>query len=257
MNGATSMNQLLAAHYGTNGVKTAAAAAAGAPTAEDLEKDAQMDLFCKMAAANNIDIGKLTDAQIEALYNETFNKQAGELPPQFAAHVKGKDGKDGEHKEEHHEESAEDKAKKEHEEKKAMAEKLAEADYIGRAIAHACVQEWDLIAADRQAKTAAAAGQAVVKQDGSWSVEIPKVASAIDQLAIPRAFAIVQEFNKTAAADKKLDEKTAAEKIAAVHVKGLADSGKTASAPDYKAAVEIRALETLEAAGYPVNWASK
>jgi hypothetical protein len=245
MTASQSMNELLAAHYGTNGVKTASA-----PTPEDMEKEAQMDLFCKMAAANNIDLTKLSDAQIDQLYTETFSKKA-ELPPQFM-HKKEEGKEEGK---EHKEEDEHEKAKKEHEEKKAMAEKLAEADYIGRAIAHAYVQELGLIADHRQ-KTAAAGG-AAAGAPGQWQIEIPKVASAIDQLSIPRAFEIVQEFNKTAKAEQRIDEKTAAEKIVAVHTKGLADSGKTASAADYKAAVHIRALETLEAAGYPVNWDSK
>lgn len=242
MSNGTSMNELLAAHYGTNGVKTASAA----PTVEDMEKEAQMDLFCKMAAASNIDLSKLTDAQIDQLYTETFSKQA-ELPPQFMH--KKEEGKGEEKKDEKHEDK-EEEAKKEHEEKKAMAEKLAEADYIGRAIAHAYVQELGLIA-DNRAKTAAA----TEPKPGAWKVDMPKVASAIDQLAMPRAFAIIQEHNKTAAADAKIDEKTAAEKIVAVHAKGgFKDDAKVAAAADYKAAIEVRALETLEAAGYPVNW---
>jgi hypothetical protein len=249
----SSMNELLAAHYGTNGVKTASAAAAG-PTAEDLEKDAQMDLFCKMAAANGLDLNTLTDAQVEKLYADTFStKTAGELPPQFAAHAKGK----GEHEEKEEKDEVEEKAKKEHEEKKAMAEKLAEADYVGRAMAHAYVQELGLIASAREKQASVAKGGAVVEADGTWQVAIPKVASAIDQLAIPQAYAIVQEFNKTAAADQKIDEKTAAEKIAAVHIKGLPESTKIAGAADHKSAIYVRALETLEAAGYPVNWDQK
>lgn len=236
------MNEILAAFYGTNGATEKTA------SAEDHEKAAQYELFTKLAASNGIDISKLSDAQVQSFYDETFSKQAGEMPPQFAVHAAGKkDEKDGKKDEK---EEVEEKAKKEHEEKKAMAEKLAEADYIGRAIAHAYVQELGLIA-DNRAKTAAA----TEPKPGAWKVDMPKVASAIDQLAMPRAFAIIQEHNKTAAADAKIDEKTAAEKIVAVHAKGgFKDDAKVAAAADYKAAIEVRALETLEAAGYPVNW---
>lgn len=245
-----SMNKILAEFYNTNGTKTASA------HAEDLEKAAQYELFTKIAAENNIDLSKLSDQQTQQLFVETFSKTAGEMPPQFAANVKGKG--DGEGKKDD-EESDEDKAKKEHAEKKASAEKLAEADFIGRTMAHAYVDELQKIAAARGGSPAAEAATG-----NEWHVELPKVASAIDKFAMHRAFEMVQqhnasilEHNKTASADKQLqlvDEKSAAEKIAQVHTKGLSDSIKVASAPDHKAAIEVRALETLEAAGYPVEW---
>jgi hypothetical protein len=241
----STMNQLLAEYYNTNGTKTAAA------NREDIEKAAQYELFTKIAAENKIDLSKLNDEQTRELFVETF-KTAGEMPPQFAAHAKGKE--EGGKKDEH--EELEEKAKKEHEEKKAMATKLAEADFMGRAMAHAFVNEAEQIAASREKN----AGQAT----GEWQVTLPEVASAVDKLAMHRAFAIVQghnaqvaEHNKTAAADKQvafIDEKDAATKIAQVHTKGLGESIKVASAPDHKVAVEVRALETLEAAGFPVDW---
>jgi len=245
-----SMHQILAEFYNTNGVKTAAA------NREDIEKAAQIELFTKIAAENNIDLSKLSDEQTQQLFVETFGKTAGEMPPQFAAHAKGKEegGEKGE------KEELEEKAKKEHEEKKASATKLAEADFMGRAMAHAYVNELTQIAAARE-KTA---GRQAPAAEGAWEVPLPKVASAIDALAMPRAFEMVQqhnaqamEHNKTAAADKKIalfDEKDAATKIAAVHTKGLAESVKVAAAQDHKIAVEVRALETLEAAGFPVDW---
>src|SRR5579862_9102836 len=145
-----------------------------------------MDLFSKLAAANNIDLSKLSEAPDAQLWNDTFAKQAGEMPPQFAAHAKGHDGKDGkkEHEEHGEEHDLHEKAKKEHEEKKAWAQKLAEADYAGRTMAHAYVQELNLIA--EKNKTAAAGTPAVnTAANGEWRVEVPKLASAIDQLAPP------------------------------------------------------------------------
>lgn len=242
----TTMNQELAAFYNTNGEKTAAA-----PAAEDLEKQAQYELFTKLAQTNGIDLSKMNDAQIEQLFTDTFSKTAGEMPPQFAAHAKGGDKDEKKEEKKDGEKSIEDKAKEEHEEKKAMATKIAEADYIGRVIAHAMWQEKTLI--EKQAAAASTAAAPAANTD-QWTVELPKLASAIDTLAMHRAFEMVQEFNKTAAADKKVDEKDAATKIAQVHTKGLAVTVKTAAAADHKAAVEIRALETLEAAGYPVEW---
>lgn len=236
------MNEQLAAYYNTAGAgeKTA--------SAEDHEKQAQYELFTKIAASNNIDLSKLSDAQVSELYEKTFSKTAGEMPPQFAAHAKGKDEKP-----EHKEESTEEKAKKEHEEKKEAAAKIAEADFLGRTMAHAFVQESQKIAEAMAAKTAGVKTE-TPGAAGDWKVELPKVASAIDTLAMHRAFEIVQEHNKTAAAKDQINEKEAATKIAQVHTKGLGESVKVASAADYKASIEVRALETLEAAGYPVDW---
>jgi hypothetical protein len=76
-----------------------------------------------------------------------------------------------------------------------------------------------------------------------------KKASALDELAVTAA------LEKAAAAGFDMEEAT--DRIAAVATLGLADSEKVASAPagDLDAAVDIRSLEYLEAAGYPVEWA--
>ncbi len=291
MNQPTTMNELLAAHYGTNGQTKVASA----PSPEDLEKAAQMDLFAKMAAANNIDVSKLTDAQIEQLYNDTFSKQA-ELPPQFAAHVKGKeDGKGDGDKDE--KKDLEEKAKKEHEEKKAASEKIAEAETLGRVMAHSFVAEMKKIAADAAEKEkeekekehkpehekekekeaampaallkglehakghagkamehaakhpgathgAAAAGGAAA---GAAAMHHHKKASAIDTLALEVAVHMAH--------DAGLDAEVAGQKVAAVMALGLlGESEKVASAANVETAVQIRALEFLEKAGYSVIW---
>lgn len=72
-----------------------------------------------------------------------------------------------------------------------------------------------------------------------------KESSAIDELAQQRAVDLIQ-------ADGRFDTDEAALKVAAVAVLGLEESTKVASTADEQ--VEIRALEFLEAAGYPVEW---
>jgi hypothetical protein len=132
------MDTFLAEYYGTG--KTAEA------TTDDetkLAESAQFELFAKVAAAEGIDLNSLTDEQIEKLYTDTFSKTAGENP--FAK----KDGDDGEKKEEKKDDDKDDEKKAaaaELEEKKAGAEKLAEADFLGRVMAHAYVQELNKIA---------------------------------------------------------------------------------------------------------------
>jgi hypothetical protein len=315
------MDAFLADYYGTDAaVKTAAA------REEDVEKQASVDLFMKLAADQNIDLSKMSPAQVNELYGN-WVKAASEPPP-FG---KKEDGKDGEKEEEakKHEE-----AKKEHEEKKAQAEKVAEADFLGRVMAHAYCQEMRKIAASAGEPTAqdaaAAAAAAVeatkvaampdalkkglehVKSHASGAAKAiggaahkahehvsgaahsamehasgaahkahevgkahpgathgaaaaagvaggagamhaihhhgeHKEGSAIDALAAEQAVKIAHA--------EGYDAEEAGRKIAAIFELGLAKpSEKTASAPDYAAAVGIRALELLEVAGYPVTW---
>lgn len=324
------MDTFLAEYYGTG--STAAA------EATTIEKDAEIELFAKMAQAEGIDLNSLTDQQVETLYNQTFQKTAGE---------------------EEKEEKEEEEEKKKEEKKEAAAaelaqiqsgngesEKVAEADFLGRVMAHAYVQELSKIAAAESTKEAFSATEAGMKARhyGSKALEAgkrgltaakdaftgkelreglnakknvnsdagtkmlqghamrhiekghreegikqmraglnehakekihsgakktvgayagaatavgggaaaasggdkKKKASAIDELAAP--FAV----EKAAAAGWDADE--AGSRIAAIMVLGPADSEKVASATGVDQAVDIRAAELLEMAGYPVNW---
>jgi len=290
-----SMNELLANYYGTN----------GSGQAEELEKQAQVELFAKLASDNGIDLNELNDDQVQGLWESTF-KTAGD------------DEEDEDKK----------KAKEEFAEKKESADKLAEADFLGRTMAHAYVDELDKIAggatfreiasvkAKRLQRSVGGAasragsrakelltGSAVKRMEGqrkklvnmaennpSESVRdraatalrsrdgaalkseknkvlaarlgvggagaatiggagyaIHKKGSAIDNLASELA------VEKAAAAG--FDPEEAAERIDAVLTLGMDDSIKVASAESLEAAVDIRSLEVLEAAGYPIEWA--
>ena len=114
------MNSALAQMYGTGGVDT-----------EEQEKIANLELFAKLAAQHNIDLSSLSDEQVQELYAQTFDTEM----PKTAS-----DDEDDEDKEDK-------KAKAEEyvEEKKAFQEKFAEADLMGRVMAHAFVQERDEI----------------------------------------------------------------------------------------------------------------
>lgn len=290
----------LARLYGTPGQKVASAA-----QEELLEKQAQAELFAKLAADNGIDLGTLSDGQIGELWESTFGQKLAE-----------EDKKDEESKEEKKDAPPFAKKDEDDKEKKAAAElaalqeeqqKLAFADQAGRVMAHAMVQELNSInesiakeaampealrkglesagrhagkAGDAAGKHlegvgkkivgvaakggegamnpttakrigagaygagAAAAGGAAAAASGKKKKE----ASALDQLALEAA------VEKAAAAG--FDAEEAAERVNAVATLGLGESEKVASAPagDLGAAVEIRSLEYLEAAGYPVNW---
>ena len=132
-----SMDAFLAEYYGTN--KTASA------PQEDLEKQATVDLFIKLAAEQNIDLGKMPDAQVQQLYNGFVEKLAS-----APAATKTAEEEKEEHEKEEHKKKLEE-AKKEHEEKHAMSKKADEADAMGRIMAHAYVQELRKIAAAGEA----------------------------------------------------------------------------------------------------------
>jgi hypothetical protein len=117
-----SMNAFLAEHYGTG--KTAEVQTAQ----DDLEKQASVELFCKLASEEGLDLNSLSDEQVQGLYDGWLNKAAEE------------------EKEKDEEKKKVEKAEAEHEEKKESAAKFAEADFLGRVMAHAFTDESEKIA---------------------------------------------------------------------------------------------------------------
>lgn len=313
------MNLNLASMYGTPGVDAAAA--------EEQEKVAQTELFCKLAAENGIDLNQYNDEQIQELWNATFSKTAEEeekkeekKAPPFAK----KDDSD------------EDEEKKaaayaEFEATKVAQAKLAEADYLGRVMAHAYVQELGQIgesmekdagrASDLALKGAVgveklegAAGRALAKGKagleklkmragvtkeraekavGSHLERVGKKtlniaakggAGAADPKTLRRVGAGVYGVGTAGTAgagyaahkamDKKgsaLDEQAAglalekaaeagwdadeaADRLNALLTLGVGESEKLAAAETFDDALELRSLELLETAGYPINW---
>jgi hypothetical protein len=147
--GNVGMDSFLGEMYGTN--KTASAA-----SQEDFEKEASVQLFMKLASEQDIPLGDMPDEDVARLYATWVDKTA-EFPPKKEG--KGEDEDEGKKHEE-----KETRAKEEHEEKKAAAEKVAEADFLGRVMAHAYVQELQKIAgAEAEGEKEAAMPEALAK----------------------------------------------------------------------------------------------
>lgn len=294
------MNLNLATMYGTPGAEAVAA--------EEQEKVAQTELFCKLAADNGIDLNQFNDEQIQELWNSTFTKTAEEEKDKkenpFAKKEEGKEheGKESK-KEEEKEHEKEAAAQAEFEATKVAQAKLAEADYLGRLMAHAYVNELGQIGSamgqdkEAAAKEASKASELLARFKGhaggaaeklkehagklkghaeqgaekakshvkshpasyaggagaaggaaaGYAAGHHKKASALDEIAAELA------VEKAAAAGWNAEE--AAERLgAALTLGSLSDSEKVASAANYGEAREIRALELLEAVGYPINW---
>jgi hypothetical protein len=226
------MNSALAKEYGT--IST-----------EDLEKQAEVELFVKLAAENGIDLGQLSDEQIESLYASTFSK---------AAEDEGKDEK----KEEKKDDKLPPFMKKDEKEEaeKAAAAELAsaqewqaeqeKADYLGRKMAHAMTDELRKIAAVQNGAPVATAPVVGAEKQASAGT---KQLSPLDKLAAEHAVKL--------AAENGFDAEEAGQRVGAVSLLGLAPvDSKVASAKglDLEGATHVRALEYLEAAGYPVTW---
>lgn len=282
-----SMNTFLSEYYSTNQPLEEKTASAG-----ELSPDEKVEMFAKLANENGIDLSQLPDERLEQLFNETFAKQAGEMPPQFQkkdgdGDGKVNDGKPSEKKEDKDERK--EAAEREFQEKQAAQAEFERADFMGRTMAHAYVNEMRKIASNAEAASTQAPAQQPAaektasmrdrllklasdeKKDGDGDGKVndgkkdekksappwmkDKEASALDELAAETAVQIVQHYNKEAAAQglPQYDVKVAAERVAAVHTLGMGESTKVASAQNVEQAAYIRALEFLSAAGYPVN----
>ena len=114
------MDEQLAAIYGTG----------GAASENDLEKTAAAELLLKIAEAEGVDLNQFSDAQVMAMVHD-LTKTASENEED--EQEKESEGDDSEEKEK---ESEGDSEKEEESE-----EKVAEADFLGRVMAHAYVQE--------------------------------------------------------------------------------------------------------------------
>jgi hypothetical protein len=131
MSAAPGMSEYLASFYGTNGTPKTASAE---PDEDDLVKQAQVELFCKVAAEQNIDIASMPDQEVEQLFSN------------FVTNSKTAADKDED------EDKDDKKEKAEHElaEKKAAVEEFAKYDFFGRQMAHAYVDELKKIAAAQE-----------------------------------------------------------------------------------------------------------
>ncbi len=250
---------------------------ASAPSAqEDLEKEASVQLFMKLAGQEGIDLKSMSDKDVMALYDTWQAKvaESGAVEPPVAAPAKTAGVDDAA-------QATRAVAEKEYEEKRAAAEKAAEADVLGRIMAHAFTDEFRKIAAaggvpgiEAGAESAKTAGEMpeafrnAMKGKGEDKGEKKddddgkgekgekkdapppfqkKKASAIDELAAERAVKVAHEGGFNA--------EQAARKVASVReLELVGESTKVASAASLDDAVGIRALEFLEAAGYPVTW---
>lgn len=226
------MDPQLAAIYGTGGDET------------DTEKLAAAKLAEELVDKEELDPSKLTDEQAEELAKKVL---AG-----------AEEGEEEEEQEAKGEEEAEEETEEEEEseEKTSSAsdeaqEKLAEADYLGRVMAHAYVQELRNISS-AQEKTASKAKVASKPKTASKAKKANKVAnflkkkaaapepkqpSALDVLAERRALEILKE-NGIEPGEPKQEKEEEKQSASKEEMAALAQK------------VEERAFQMLQTAGY-------
>ena len=136
------MDEQLAQIYGTN----------QSNDAEDLEKTAAAELLVKLAEEQGVDLREFSDEEIAQLVQELYSEKTAEE----------KDEKKEPPKEEKKEEKKEEEAK----------EKAAEADFLGRVMAHAYVQELNQIEKEAGVKEKYEAAKGAVAGGGKKGKEL-------------------------------------------------------------------------------------
>ena len=136
-----SMNDFLSAYYGVGD--------------QSVEQDAQMEFFAKTAAQNGIDLSQLSSDQINYLWDATFSKTAEDEETAAIEEIveNMSDEEKAELLEELEKEEVANEAAEEIEQAKESMAKVAEADYLGRVMAHSYVDELDKFAAPAQLST--------------------------------------------------------------------------------------------------------
>ena len=283
------MNPTLAAMYNTNG--------AGQALAEETTKIAHLELFAKAAMAQGINLADLDEGTRGALYNEFTTKLAEEgAAPPFPP-KKDKEEDDDDDDEEHEEKETEDEEKKEAAARREYAamsewtEKNAQADFLGRRMAHAFWDEYSEISKTAGKTLRGIGPQAANKESVGAGLKRFGKDFARAAKAHPGKAALLGAGTLAAGAGaaygaKKLKEKKEEGKkeasafdiqaaneglkiasaagwdpeevtarLNAALTLGLSEPEKVAHANgNFEDAVSIRGLEILEQAGYPVDW---
>jgi hypothetical protein len=160
------MNPWLAQMYNTNG--------AAEEAQEEQSKLANADLFCKLAADNNIDLEQLSADEVGALYANTFPEDVEKVAQETCDKC---DKAEGECSCGSGDESSEDEKKEAAAQyvmaKQAETEKAAEADLMGRIMAHSFTQELENIK-EAGAKELFGKGVDVAKKVGGKAKDVAK-----------------------------------------------------------------------------------
>jgi hypothetical protein len=209
------MDEQLAAIYGT-----------GQPemNEEDLQKVAAAEFLVKLAEEQGIDLNKLSESDIAEMVNELYTEKTAEAQPEAQTETNDEPSPE-------------------------FLEKAAEADYLGRIVAHSM---WNELGNIQKAAGAPPFPFPPKKEGGEEKKEEKKEekpkeeekqAGVLEELAQRRAFEMAKEAGYIDAEGNLIqqpqqEQPDQKEKLAAA----------------FKQAVETRALKICEEAGLPVEW---
>jgi hypothetical protein len=246
---------------------------AASHTSEDAARQAETELFLGLCKSAGIDPKYLTDEQVSALWKAAAD--GGKPEEKKDEKPEGKKDEKDEKKE---------AAIREWQEKRAAAEKVAEADALGRVMAHAFVDETKKIAEATKAaelppqfmqnmKGKSDKGEEKPKDEKDEGKKSDKDEDDKKKESQDRAAALIAKLASQAGASSTpnldevaayhaidmlkaagVDEKLAHARINAVFTLGLPESTKIASEQTHEQAMAVRGLEFCEAAGFPVDW---
>jgi len=247
---------------------------ASAPTEEDLVKQANLQFFGELCRAEGINVEHLNDNQVADLFKVAMEVKAekdGEKP--------GKEGKpEGKKPEEKEKEAAAAKlaaANEEYLQKRAAHVKCAEADFMGRLMAHSFADEMRKIAASEnpfakkpEGKEGKEGKEDKEKEEKEKEASVRRAAELVAALeqskqasAASTSATSTPNFDEVAAyraidmlKSASVDADLAFNRINASFVLGFPESVKMAAASTPEQALEYRALELCEAAGFQVDW---
>lgn len=265
------MNPTLAAMYNTHG--------AGQALQEEQVKVAHLDLFAKAAMANGIDLSQLDDETKNELFAEFTTKLAEEDggeeggddeekeeggnggPPVPPPPPKKEEGKSEGKSESDEEEEKEAAARREHEARVEWQEKNAQADFLGRRMAHAFWNEYNEISKQAAAEASKVATGGAPAPASAPAAPTKKKLAGAPEAAPKQASAQISPFDHQAAEEAlKIasaggwDEQECIQRLNSVLTLGPKETEKTAGIRDYSDSVSVRGLELLEQAGYAVDW---
>ena len=230
---------------------------------DELIKQANLAFFSELCEREGINVDQLDDDQVGNLFKTAMEIKAAadeeDDNPSTESHEKGETAE--KEKEEEKKEAAKlAAANDEYMQKRATAVKVAEAEAMGKIMAHSFVAELDKISADLSGTTPA-------PEDSTKEASVARaeaLISAFDQIKqahVASQTTSTPNFDELSARhaiemlkQAGVDEDVAVSRVSAAYTLGIPESTKIASAADANTALELRALEFCDAAGFQVDW---
>lgn len=239
-----SMNEDIARIYNTNGINET--------SDENLSKEASLELFAKVASKHGVDLASMDNDEIGALYEQVMGEKLAQ--DESEEEEKSEEKMPPKKKAAEEEEEEKEAAANYFFEKKAQQEKLAEADMMGRVMAHAFWQEKEEI--EKQATTMPTSLARVAKRALKGGETGAHSRRLLASVAKKRGAEAAKKGVKGAKeVGKKYGPMAAAAGGGGAAGASLAGKKKESAAERFEELSAMHAVKIAEAAGYDVDQA--